>query len=284
MESLLKTVGAVVNVHGTPVTFEDIDIQGGDFVLVKGRNGYGKSSFLKMIVGKDVSVKAIKGKVLFPFLFKEKAMNSFSEKELAKLRNSIAYVPQEDDFLPTSSIFSAIYQNLKLTIKHSQTLSYLEKKEKRKECKALVEEYLTRFKKIGLFDENKDRSLFQNPHLRSIYSCSGGQRKMCQIVAALIQAKALGSRLILMDEPLNNLDKNNKKILNNEIRALLSSSNPPAIMMVTHCHIFFGVNKEIVLDDGKDGRLATYHDHGDSLFSSCLIEGEEKDGYYKIDE
>ena len=283
-EILLQTQKATIDVHGTPVDFDDLQIKGGDFVLIKGRNGYGKSSFLKMLVGKDVSVKATKGKVQFPFLFGEKAMSSFSDRELAHLRNSIAYVPQEDDFLPTSSIFSAIYQNLKLTIEYNQKMSHSEKKEKKKECRKAVEDYLAHFRKIGLFDERKGNGFFTNPHLRSIYSCSGGQRKMCQIVTAIIQARILGSRLILMDEPLNNLDKNNKKILNNEIRDLMSQPNPPALLMVTHCHIFFGVNKEIVLEDVSMGRKATFREiDGKEAFFPCLRDGSEKDGKYELD-
>ena len=107
---------------------------------------------------------------------------------------------------------------------------------------------------------------------------------MCQIVTAILQARILGSRLILMDEPLNNLDKNNKKILNNEIRDLMSQPNPPALLMVTHCHIFFGVNKEIVLEDVSGARKATFRDQGDnSLFFPCLCDGNEKDGKYELD-
>lgn len=283
METILKTSGVVIDVHGKDVAFEDFEIQSGDFVLLKGRNGYGKSSFLKMLVGRDVAVRPLRGDIFFPRLIANKGMVRYNENEKARLRNAIAYVPQDDEFLPTSSIFSAIYSGLKQTIDFNPTLSGKVKSEKKKQAKQMVEDYLRRFNQIGLFDDAGRRSLFKNPHLRSIYSCSGGQRKMCQIVASIIQAKVLGSRLILMDEPLNNLDKNNKKILNNEIRDLMKSENPPAILMVTHCHIFFGVNKEITIEDDKNGRVARFTSTGDNLFSSCLIEGHEKDGYYEIE-
>lgn len=283
MEEVLKSLNAVIDVHGTPVRFENLDIRGGDFVLIKGRNGYGKSSFLKMLVGRDVAVRLTRGDISFPYLFQDKGMAHFSDNEKAKLRNSIAYVPQDDDFLPTYSIFSAIYTGLKQTVDFSSTIPHNQKAQKKKECKKMVEEYLKKFYEIGLFQDGGHNSIFKSPKLRSIYSCSGGQRKMCQIVNAIIQAKVLGSKLILMDEPLNNLDKNNKKILNNEIRDLLKMENPPAIMMVTHCHIFFGVNKEITIEDSKDGRVANFVSSGDNLFSSCLIEGNEKEGYYEIE-
>ena len=283
MESILQTKDVVIDVHGKEVAFENFEIKGGDFVLLKGRNGYGKSSFLKMLVGRDVAVRILRGDIFFPRLQPNKGMAHYNESEKARLRNAIAYVPQDDEFLPTSSIFSAIYSGLKQSIAFNPTLSGKQKVEKRKEAKALVEAYLKKFNDVGLFDEGSRRSIFKNPKLRSIYSCSGGQRKMCQIVGAIIQAKVLGSRLILMDEPLNNLDKNNKKILNNEIADLLKLPTPPAIMMVTHCHIFFGVNKEITIQDGKDGRIATFLSSGDNLFSSCLVEGNEKEGYYEIE-
>ena len=284
MGTLLRSQSLVIDVHGTPVFFEDMEIHSGDFALIKGPNGYGKSSFLKMLVGRDIRVQPIKGSLIFPYLDEKKSMTVYSDEEKGRLHNSIAYVAQEDDFFPTSSIFSAIYTNLKFSIAHNRNLNAQEKAEKRKQCKEMVNQYLAKFNDSGLFDDQEKKSLFKSPHLRSIYSCSGGQRKMCQIVTALIKAKLLGTKIILMDEPLNNLDKNNKKILNNELKELLQMENSPAILMVTHCHIFFGVNKEIALMDGESGRIAKIYSEGrDALFSSCLIEGNEKDGFYKIE-
>ena len=284
MEPILVSKDAIIDVHGVDVAFEDLSIRSGDFVLIQGPNGYGKSSFLKMLVGKDISVKVKDGAISFPYLFGEKAMNDYSGLEKGRLRNAIAYVPQEDDFFPTNSIFSAIFNKLKLEIENSQELSSKQKKEKKKECRAKVEEYLSIFNKSGLFKEENQRSIFKNPHLRSIYSCSGGQRKMCQIATALIQAQVLGSKLILMDEPLNNLDKNNKKILNNEIRDLMKMEEPPAILMVTHCHIFFGVNKEIRFLEEEGKRLARYVDlKEDSMLTKCLVDGKETDGRYSLE-
>lgn len=284
MDTLLRMENAVIDVHGTPVHFEDLEINRGDFALIKGPNGYGKSSFLKMLVGRDIHVVPLSGDIVFPYLDKDKPLSKYNDAELGALHNSIAYVAQEDDFFPTSSIFSAIFTNLKFAIKYNRDLDATQKKEKTRQCKAMVDEYLKRFYESGLFDEQEKRALFKSPKLRSIYSCSGGQRKMCQIVTALIKAKLLGNKIILMDEPLNNLDKNNKKILNNELRELLKMENPPAILMVTHCHIFFGVNKEIALMDEGDRRIARLYAEGrDALFSPCLIEGNEKDGLYKIE-
>lgn len=286
MGCLLSTKSAVIDVHGTPVHFQDLDIQNGDFVLIKGPNGYGKSSFLKMIVGRDIHVNLTSGDMYFPFLSETKSLSSYSDEDKGILHNYIAYVAQEDDFFPTSSIFSAIYTTLKFTINHKRSWSSSKKKQKKKEAKEMIKEYLNKFYASGLFDENGKSffQLFRSPYLRSIYSCSGGQRKMCQIVAALIKAKLLGARMILMDEPLNNLDKNNKKILNNELREVLKLENPPAIMMVTHCHIFFGVNKEIELMDEGNQRIAKiFAESNDKLFSSCLVEGGEKDGMYHVE-
>ena len=283
MNPILTSKSLTVDVHGTPVAFEDFSVYPGDFLLIKGRNGYGKSSFLKMLVGEDLSVKPVSGDLIFPFVSESKTMSAYNEKEAALLRNRIAYVPQEEDFLPAASIFSAMYGYLKLTVENRPDYSYAEKKAKKAECKQEVKNMLARFQSNGLFASSRPASFFKNPHLRSIHSCSGGQKKMVQIASALIQAKVLGAPLILMDEPLNNLDKENKKILNNEIRALLKGENPPAIMMVTHCHIFFGVNKELVLQDSDNGRKAVYTEiKEDGLFSPCLIEGNEKEGYYQI--
>ena len=284
MNTLLRSESAVIDVHGTSVYFEDLEINQGDFVLIKGPNGYGKSSFLKMLVGRDVRVKPTSGKIVFPYLDPSKSMSAYNDEEKGRLHNSIAYVAQEDDFFATSSIFSAIFTNLKFAIRYNRNLTNTQKREKTKECRAMVEEYLKKFYASGLFDEQAKRTVFKSPKLRSIYSCSGGQRKMCQIVTALIKARLLGTKIILMDEPLNNLDKNNKKILNNELRELLKMENPPAIMMVTHCHIFYGVNKEITLMDEDENRVAKLYAEGrDKLFSRCLEEGKENDGFYHIE-
>ena len=74
---------------------------------------------------------------------------------------------------------------------------------------------------------------------------------MIHVLAGIIKAKVCGLQLIVMDEPLNNLDGRNKDILNKLMCELREQSI--AILAVTHCQIFEGVNKVLQISEIENG-------------------------------
>ena len=99
---------------------------------------------------------------------------------------------------------------------------------------------------------------------------------MLNLISGIIKAEIMGAKLILMDEPLNNLDAKNKALFSAIIEKMRKerreAGNPIAIMAITHCQIFDGINKVITITPDPashkntvacERRLMEYH-------SECL--------------
>ena len=92
----------------------------------------------------------------------------------------------------------------------------------------------------------------------NVNKLSGGQQKFIHILQGIIKAKISNSSLILMDEPLNDLDKENKKILINLIYDLRKSNEKLTILLITHCKVFPGVNAILRIDKIEECNVASY--------------------------
>ena len=92
---------------------------------------------------------------------------------------------------------------------------------------------------------------------------------MISVLAGIIKAKICGLKLVIMDEPLNNLDGKNKDVLNKLIAEL--RKNDVAIIVVTHCQIFDGINKVLTLAEQEDGvQKATLLERNEPAHTECL--------------
>ena len=99
---------------------------------------------------------------------------------------------------------------------------------------------------------------------------------MVQILSALARKE---SSLFLLDEPINNLDSEHARILNNYLIDLVSVPNShgikPSVLIITHCHMFQKVDRVYRL---KNGELEDYTSK--YVPKSCFGESDEK-GKYK---
>ena len=92
---------------------------------------------------------------------------------------------------------------------------------------------------------------------------------MINVLAGVIKAKVCGLRLIVMDEPLNNLDGRNKDILNTLIKELRAGG--VAVIAITHCQIFDKINKVLTITESAPGeRRAIYEEREEPSHSECL--------------
>lgn len=197
---------------------EDVsfDLYEGEIVLLSGANGSGKSSILLSIIGNRKIFKNIKGNIIYD------SIDLLKENDIYFFRRLVGYVRQNDVF-------------------------------NEKTC---LKEVLT---SVDLFDgykmsvnEVKDMFIeygFENYINENPANLSGGQKRLISILTALVRAK--GSKLLLIDEPINNLDFNTACRVSNMITKIHKLNPHLSMLIVTHCHIFPIVDRVIKIEKGR---------------------------------
>ncbi|SHM64247.1 ABC transporter ATP-binding protein [Ruminococcus flavefaciens] len=176
----------------------DLDIYEGDFTVIMGASGSGKSTMLYALSGMD---KATAGSVIYD----GKNIVIMSEKELARLRYSdFGFIFQQMHLVSNLSL----YENVVVS-------GYLNKKQSPAEVRERADAL---FKRIGI-DHIKT-------HLPS--QVSGGEQQRCAIARAVINQP----KLLFADEPTGALNRKNTT----EVLDLLTglNQNGQSILMVTH--------------------------------------------------
>lgn len=102
---------------------------------------------------------------------------------------------------------------------------------------------------------------------------SGGEQRMLSILSVI--ATRPEAELMIIDEPLNNLDFVNARNVSNLINKVIRKNSKMAVLMVSHCRIFPFITREIkVSSDGIDEIDGPYVCH------SCFGE-PDKNGFYE---
>jgi len=199
------------------------EVNAGEFVLILGENGAGKSSIFRSII-RDSKKFGDERDLYFKG---EKVSNS----NLQSFRRSIGYASQEDD---SESFFAKrVWNYIKDYVEISNQFS----------SKEVVEKIDSVYKALRC-DKYADGE-FKN---RKLSKCSGGEKRMASLLRALSRTK---SDLFILDEPINNLDAYHARLLNNYLAALKKRENPPGILVITHCHMFQCVDRVYKLSKGK---------------------------------
>lgn len=197
---------------------EDVNftINSGEIVCILGPNGSGKSTLIKTIIG---LLKPYSGDILID----ENPIKDWSWKKRAKI---ISYIPQ---------VFSSMFQYKCIDIvlmgrtSHLNVISFPDKRDKE-----IAEKAMETLNILHLKDK--------------IYSqLSGGERQMVKIAQALAQE----SKIIIMDEPTNNLDFGNQMTMLKHLKEC--SDRGITIIMATHFpeHAFIYGDKAILVKDKK---------------------------------
>jgi len=176
----------------------DLDIYEGDFTVIMGASGSGKSTMLYALSGMD---RATAGSVMYG----GKDIVKMSERELAGLRHS--------DF---GFIFQQMHLVSNLTLIENVSVSgYLNKKRSTAEVREKAEGLLKRM--------NIDHVKTNLPS-----QVSGGEQQRCAIARAVINEP----KLLFADEPTGALNRRNTT----EVLDLLTdlNINGQSILMVTH--------------------------------------------------
>lgn len=194
----------------------DLDIYEGDFTVIMGASGSGKSTTLYALSGMD---RATAGEVIY----EGKDIVAMSEKELAALRCG--------DF---GFVFQQIHLVSNLTIFENVAVSgYLNKARSAKETDNKAAELL---EKMGITHISS--------HLPS--QCSGGEQQRCAIARAVIN----DPKLLFADEPTGALNKRSTTEVLNLLTELNQSDQ--SILMVTHdSRAALRASRIIYIEDGK---------------------------------
>lgn len=198
------------------ITDADLDIYEGDFTVIMGASGSGKSTMLYALSGMD---RATAGEVIF----NDENIVEMSEKKLARLRCT--------DF---GFVFQQIHLVSNLTLFENVAVpGYLDKSHSVEEVDSFADSLL---EKMNIADIKT--------HLPA--QCSGGEQQRCAIARALIK----NPKLLLCDEPTGALDSKTSR----DILMLLEKINAKyntTMLIVTHNNSIKNmVHKVIFLKDG----------------------------------
>jgi len=195
----------------------NMHVEEGEFVAIKGFSGAGKSTLLHVIGGLD---KPDNGEVLFG----DCSIYELKDASLAKLRNeSFGFIFQFYHLLPEFTVIENVVLPGLISGKYKR--KYLNKK-----AESLLES-------IGL-----EHKLDSKP-----YQISGGEQQRVAIARAMI----LEPRVLLCDEPTGNLDSNMTARIC-ELLTHLHRSQKQTIILVTHQEdIASAAQKCVFIQDGK---------------------------------
>jgi len=196
----------------------NLEIKEGEFVLIVGPNGGGKSSLIKSCV--NIIPGFTEGKTKGKVYFKNKAV---ADKKLAEYSSKIGLVLQNPDRQITN-----------LTIGE--------------ECSFGAENL--NFSRIDIQKKVKESLKVVNlsyPYDRSVFDLSGGEKQRL-VIASLL---ALGSKILILDEPTANLDPWGVEMIAKTLNIIKNRTD--SIVLATHLiNPFIKLATRIVIiADGK---------------------------------
>lgn len=191
-------------------------IREGEFVVLLGRSGSGKSTFLNLISGLDVPTDG-------EIIFNGTSLTELSERERTIFRRrNIGFIFQQFNLIPTLSV----EENLLLPLELNKRIG----KADRDAALAVLDE-------LGLSEREQ-----------SFPDClSGGEQQRVAIARSLLH----DPQLVLADEPTGNLDLETAR----EVLDLLDrrvSALGKTLIMVTHSPEVIGrADRILTIDEGK---------------------------------
>ena len=216
--------------RGKDVLFDvSFSLEKGELMTIMGPNGVGKTTLLKRVVGILLGNTGT-------LTLDGKDITHRTPRERAKL---IGYVPQRSH-VSGSTVFESVLLGRRPYMTWDVTEEDLDK------VSGIISS-------IGLEDLSE----------RKVDSISGGEYQLVQIARALVQ----DPRVILLDEPTNNLDVANQESVLNVLRTIIRERGLCAIM--TNHDINLSVRHSDRLMMLKDGRI--YASGGKEIITSKSI-------------
>lgn len=221
-------------------------------ILLSGANGIGKSTLLKSILHLETDGKRISGEI-----FNRNFGNilALSRAEIQRYRSSVAYIQQRDEYAEMGTVQVRDIISESGEANSGKTLSF-------SEVDDLIDEWIPRQSDNSrVFDAKSKPSKF-----------SGGEQRLLSVLSVV--ATRPEADLMIIDEPLNNLDFANARIISNLLNKVIREHHHMGLLMISHCRIFPFITREIKLtNEGIQDVSERYICH------SCLGKSDQN-GFY----
>ena len=202
------------------IALEDVSIhiEKGEFVLVCGHSGAGKSTFIKLL---SHEVKPDSGMVIV----NDVDVTSIKSSKVPYLRRKLGIVFQDFRLLPSKTVFENI----------AFALEVIEEKPK-----IIKEKVLNVLELVGLSDKANDLP----------QDLSGGEQQRVAIARAIVNKPLV----LIADEPTGNLDPQTSRDISDLFKAINNSGT--TVVMVTHdMDMVSYLNKRVIALEG--GRVVS---------------------------
>ena len=234
----------------------NLEVSPGDVILITGTNGIGKSTLFKALMDfvgypKQDKYAKIDGKYILD-----------GSEEKKDLNCKIINIHQETNpiwwgyFNFGNSLLKAVPQTIK----------------GKKNRKVYLDNWIDKYKPFTAKDNEE--------HLleKSILELSGGRDKYLSVLEGLVRCDDPEIKLVLIDEPTNNLDHSHIKHLSDLIQRIRHFRPELAFIIISHCHVWPYITKtyEIKKTDEKSNNTLI---EVDNECHNCFGNADE-DGYY----
>lgn len=228
------------------------NINKGDVVLLSGANGIGKTTILKSLLRLDGKNKSVSGEILYADMGD---VLKFDNDTIQKYRSKVAYIQQKDEYAEMGNIQVRDIISESDEAHSGKFLDY-------SEVNDLIDVWIPRKKdNKRVFDAKSKPAKF-----------SGGEQRLLSVLAGISTRSK--TDLMIIDEPLNNLDFVNARNISNMINRVIRENPNMGIIMISHCRIFPFITRELKLTaNGIEEIKNSYSCH------SCFGEPDEK-GFY----
>ena len=207
----------------------NLKISFGDKVLVLGKSGSGKTTFLKILSG------------LTPITAGKIYCGKTENKDFLRFQEPISFLSQENFIVDKKSIFYNICLKDKINASNKEVNEF--------ERIAKLTNLTELFEKLSFRDETKLNENGSN--------LSGGEKQRICLARCLYN----NHKLLIMDEPFSSIDKNNsdeifKKLVKETTNKTLILSNHKKIdLKYFNKIIIFGKNKKIKVHNNKKSKF-----------------------------